>query len=301
MKTVLLMIGFLVFVSVDHGKAMTDIDGVNKQLIVPLWVGAAPGALGNSESDIPKLTVYAATGQQTSGAAMVICPGGGYRVLAEHEGKYYAMWLNDQGITCFVLKYRLGSNGYHHPVALGDAARAVRLVRKQAKEFNIDPNRVGIIGSSAGGHLASMLLTHFDNGKADSNDPVERQSSRPTLGILCYPVITMGEYTHEGSKKNLLGKIESQELVKLLSSELQVTKATPPCFIWHTWEDPVVPVENAMDFAAAMRKSGVRFELHIYEKGQHGIGLGALPGEVGKYHPWTCECRRWLKEQGFAK
>jgi acetyl esterase/lipase len=276
----------------------------SQRLVVPLWDGAAPGALGNSENDIPTLTIYPAAKQKAIAAAMVICPGGGYEHLADYEGKGYAMWLNDLGVTCFVLKYRLASNGYHHPVELGDAARAVRLVRKQAKEWNIDPNRVGIMGSSAGGHLASTLLTHFDGGKGDSNDPVDRQSSRPNLGILCYPVITLGEFTHEVSKKNLLGEKETPEMVKLLSSELQVTKATPPCFIWHGWEDSCVLVENAINFAAAMRKAGVRFELHIYEKSGHGlglgIGLGQVPGEV-QYHPWTGECSRWLKEQGFIK
>jgi acetyl esterase/lipase len=249
--------------------------------------------------DIPTLTVYPAAAEKASGAAMVICPGGGYGHLSDREGKMYALWFNEQGITCFVLKYRLGTNGYHHPVELGDAARAVRLVRYRAMEWKIDPNRVGITGSSAGGHLASTLLTHFDIGTSDSNDAVERQSSRPDLGVLCYPVITMGEFTHQGSKHNLLGDKPSDESVKLLSNELQVTKVTPPCFIWHTWEDPGVPVENSMMFATAMRKAGVPFELHIYEKGSHGLALGK-EADKGKLHPWAEECKRWLKERGFA-
>src|SRR5207244_7355077 len=187
-----------------------------------------------------------------------------------HEGKGYAEWLATNGISCFVVKYRLGGpQGYRHPRMLEDAARAVRFVRSRAEEWKIDPKRVGIIGSSAGGHLASTLLTHFDAGKPDDADIIERQSSRPDIGILCYPVITMGEFTHQGSKNNLLGKDPSPELVRELSNELQVTKQTPPCFIFHTFEDPAVPVENTLQFAAALRKAGVPFDLHIYEHGAH--------------------------------
>jgi acetyl esterase/lipase len=198
------------------------------------------------------------------------------------------------GISCFVLKYRLGSGGYRHPVMLQDAARAVRLVRARAGDFKLDPKRIGIIGSSAGGHLASTLLTHFDAGKADSDDPVERQSSRPDLGILCYPVITMGPNTHAGSKNNLLGKDPSPELVKNLSNETQVTKETPPCFLWHTAEDKAVKVENSLEFAAALQRAGVPFDLHVYQKGAHGLGLG-------KNHPWASDCTFWLREQKFVK
>jgi acetyl esterase/lipase len=212
---------------------------------VPLWPNGAPGALGTEDKDIPTLTHYPAKPDKATGACVVICPGGGYGGLAGHEGKDYALWLNEQGITGFVLKYRLGSAGYRHPVMLGDAARAVRLVRARATEWQVDPKRVGIMGSSAGGHLASTLLTHFDAGDANSSDPVERQSSRPDLGILCYAVISMGPNTHGGSKNNLLGNDPSPELVKLLSNELQITPQAPPCFIWHTWEDPAVIMKFA--------------------------------------------------------
>jgi dipeptidyl aminopeptidase/acylaminoacyl peptidase len=167
-------------------------------------------------------------------------------------------------------------------------------VRSRAKESKVDPARVGIMGSSAGGHLASTLLTHFDRGNANATDPIEKQSSRPDLGILCYPVITMGEKTHQGSKKNLLGENPSEELVKLLSNELQVTKETPPTFLFHTAEDPAVPVENSLMFAAALAKNGVPFDLHVYEKGRHGIGLA-------NGHPWTTECLKWLKLHGFVQ
>ena len=231
----------------------------------------------------------------------MICPGGGYGGLAPHEGVDYARFLNEQGISGFVLKYRLGSAGYRHPVMLEDAARALRTVRARAAEWLLDPKRIGIMGSSAGGHLASTLLTHFDDGKPNDSDPIERMSSRPNLGILCYPVITMGEFTHQGSKANLLGKNPSPELVRNLSNELQVTKETPPTFLWHTWEDGAVPVENSLQFAAALRKAGVPFDLHIYQKGPHGLGLGSNKWDPEHRHPWTQDCVFWLKAQGFTK
>jgi len=232
---------------------------------------------------------------------MVICPGGGYAHLAPHEGAGYARFLNEQGIAGFVLKYRLGSDGYHHPAMLQDAARAVRTVRARAAEWKLNPQKIGIMGSSAGGHLTTTLLTHFDSGKPDATDPIERQSSRPDVGIVCYGVISMGISTHGGSKLNLLGKDPSPELVRDLSNELQVTKDTPPCFIWHTWEDKSVPVENSLQFAEALRKAGVRFDLHIYEKGAHGMGLGSRDYDPTKFHPWTADCVYWLKAQGFAR
>jgi acetyl esterase/lipase len=263
-----------------------------------LWPEGAPGALGKESKDIPTITAYLPKPELATGAAVVILPGGGYGGLAGHEGEPYALWLNEQGIAGFVVKYRLGPGGYKHPTMLQDAARAIRTVRAKAAEWKIDPKRVGIMGSSAGGHLASTAVTHFDAGKPDASDPVERESSRPDLGILCYPVITMGEYTHQGSKENLLGKNPSPELVRLLSNELQVTKDTPPCFVWHTFEDTVVPVENSIQFGSAFRKAGVPFELHVYERGPHGIGLG---GPEGHRHPWTYDCAHWLKERKFGK
>src|SRR6185369_13856243 len=176
------------------------------------------------------------------------------------------------------------------------AARAVRLVRSRAPEWKIDPKRVGVIGSSAGGHLASTLITHFDAGNAEASDPIERQSSRPDLAILCYPVITMGANTHAGSKKNLLGDSPDPDLAQSLSNERQVTSNTPPCFIWHTWEDKGVKVENSLEFAAALRRVRVPFDLHVYQKGEHGIGLGKTES-----HPWANDCIYWLRAQRFVK
>jgi len=270
------------------------------QAAIPLWPGNAPGALGNTSNDIPTITPYIPEATIATGAAMVICPGGGYAGLAPHEGNDYALWLNQHGVTCFVLKSRLGSHGYHYPAEFEDVQRAMRWVRAHAGDYKVDAHRIGIMGSSAGGHLASMALTHFDSGNTNAGDEIERQSSRPDLGILCYPVITMGKYTHQGSKNNLLGKNPSPELVELVSSELQVTADTPPCFIWTTFEDTTVPMENTMLFAGALRKNHVPFALHVYEKGGHGMGLAAKP-PFAHPHPWANDCLFWLTEEGFVK
>lgn len=270
----------------------------------PLWPAGAPGALGHHEKDIPTLTPFLPQPGAATGSAMVICPGGGYQHLARHEGEGYARWFADHGITAFVLKYRLGADGYRHPAMLQDAARAVRLVRARSAEWHLDAARIGIIGSSAGGHLASTLLTHFDAGNPDAADPIDRVSSRPDLGILCYAVITMGPFTHPGSKKNLLGPNPSPELVRELSNELQVKTNTPPCFIWATFEDTVVPVENSLQFADALRRAGVPFDLHIYQKGGHGMGLGVRdypPASSSSLHPWAGDCLYWLQQQGFMR
>ena len=268
----------------------------------PLWSEGAPGALGKADKDIPTLTPYWPDPAKATGAALVICPGGGYGGLAPHEGVDYARFMNEHGIAGFVLKYRLGSAGYRHPAMLQDAARALRTVRAKAGEWKLDAKRIGIMGSSAGGHLASTLLTHFNAGKSDASDPIERESSRPDLGILCYPVITLtGPFAHQGSRKNLLGENPAPELLTELSNELQVTKETPPCFLWHTYEDTGVPVENSGLFAAALRKAGVPFELHIYEKGKHGMGLGSRVYGEGERHAWTKDCIFWLKGRGWVK
>jgi acetyl esterase/lipase len=267
----------------------------------PLWPDGAPGALGTADKDIPTLAPFLPDPAKATGAAVVICPGGGYSQLAAHEGADYARFLNEQGVAGFVLKYRLGSGGYRHPIMLQDAARAVRIVRARAGEWHVDPKQIGIMGSSAGGHLASTLLTHYDAGDTHSPDVIERQSSRPDFGILCYAVITMGQFTHQGSKNNLLGRDPSPELVRSLSNELQVTRDTPPCFIWHTWEDTAVPVENSLQFAAALRQAGVRFDLHLYQKGGHGMGLGTNTWDPARRHPWSGDLVFWLKAQGFVK
>ena len=267
---------------------------------IALWPNGAPGALGTNSQDIPTITPYLANSTNATGAAMVICPGGGYSHLAPHEGNDYALWLNQHGISCFVLKYRLGSSGYHYPAEFNDVVRAMRWTRAHASDYKIDPDRIGLMGSSAGGHLTSLLLTHFDDGNPKAEDPIERQSSRPDLGILCYPVITMvGDYTHRGSRDNLLGKHPAAKLEELTSTQLQVKTNTPSCFIWCTYEDKTVPMENTLMFADALRKHHVPFDLHVYQNGGHGMGLKDKP-PFSHPHPWAGDCLFWLKAHKFV-
>ena len=265
---------------------------------IALWENGAPGAVGNEPQDIPTIAPFFAPKDSATGAAIIVCPGGGYSHLSEiKEGSDVAKWLNSLGITAFVLKYRLGMR-YHAPSQLFDAARALRTVRSRAKEWNLDPNRIGILGFSPGGHLAATLGTHFDAGKADSPDAIERVSSRPDLMILIYPVITMGEFAHAGSKKYLLGDNPTPEAVKLYSNELRVTKDTPPTFIVHSVADPGVPVENSLLFANALRNAHVPFEMHLYEQGPHGFGLAPNNPILAS---WTKRCADWLSVHGFTK
>jgi acetyl esterase/lipase/lysophospholipase L1-like esterase len=261
---------------------------------IRLWSNNAPGANGTAAEDIPTLTPFVPK-EKANGSAVIVCPGGGYSHLADHEGRPVAEWLNSIGVTAFVLKYRIGPK-YHHPAPLLDAARAIRLVRSRAAEWKIDSKRIGILGFSAGGHVASTIGTHFDSGEPNAADPIDRVSSRPDLLVLIYPVITMGELTHAGSKKQLLGDNPSADMVKLMSNEQQVTKETPPTFLVHTANDAAVPVENSLRFVDALRKFGVPFELHVYERGRHGFGLG---DDDPILSTWTARCADWLHLQGF--
>ena len=259
----------------------------------PLWTTPAPGALGAAPTDIPTLTAYLPAAETANGASMLVLPGGGYAKLAEHEGASYAAWLARQGIAAYVLKYRLGSSGYRNPSMHDDATRALRWVRHLAITEGRDPRKVGVIGSSAGGHLAATLLTGFAAGTPDAADPVETVSSRPDFGILCYPVITLTDpFAHAGSRRQLLGDAPSPELVRSMSAELRVSAETPPCFIWHTVEDATVPVENAFLFASALRQHGVPFELHVFERGAHGLGL-TTPARPAP--PWDELSLTWMR------
>jgi acetyl esterase/lipase len=270
----------------------------------PLYPGKAPLAAGDTDTDRPTLTAYRP--EKPNGTAVVVCPGGGYGFLADdHEGKQVAEWLTRRGVTAFVLKYRIVAKDRPGPLMeapLLDAQRAIRTVRAKAKDYGIDPRKVGIWGFSAGGHLASTATTHFDAGKKDG-DEVGKQSSRPDFAILAYPVITMEDgVTHGGSKRNLLGARPDAKLVELYSNEKQVTKDTPPVFIFQTSADTAVIPENAVRFYLACKKAKVPVEMHIYEKGRHGVGLGSDPKWTGgekSVATWPDRLADWMKARGL--
>ena len=268
------------------------------QPAIPLWAAGAPGAQGSAPEDQPVITPYLPPQGTANGTAVVIFPGGGYQHLSmEKEGSDVANWLTTTGITAFVVRYRLGPK-YHHPVELGDAQRAIRTVRSRASEWGVDPQRLGIIGFSAGGHLASSAGTHFDAGSNSSADLIERASSRPDFMLLLYPVITMrgDSITHMGSRKNLLGDTPDDALVRLMSNELQVTRETPPTFLVHSTDDKTVPVENALLFYQALRNAGVPVEMHIFEYGGHGFGLAPADPVLSA---WTIVCESWMRRHGW--
>jgi acetyl esterase/lipase len=262
-----------------------------------LWPQGAPGAVGSEEADRPTLTIWRPPEERANGAAVVVCPGGGYGFLAvDHEGKQIAEWFNELGVTALMLKYRIAPR-YKHPAPMQDVQRAIRTVRAKAQALNIDVGRVGVMGFSAGGHLASTAATHFDAGSPDAQDAVERQSCRPDFAILCYPVITFTDpFTHAGSRKNLLGEKPEPALVEQLSNERQVTEKTPPTFLFHTTEDTAVPPENSVMFYIALRKAGVPAEMHIYEKGRHGVGLARNDPVLST---WSTRCADWLRARGY--
>jgi acetyl esterase/lipase len=262
-----------------------------------LWPNGAPEAAGTEDADKPTLTVWLAPADKANGCAVVVCPGGGYGHLAvDHEGKQIAEFLNSLGVSAFMLKYRLAPR-YKHPAPLQDAQRAIRTVRARAADWKIDPKRVGIMGFSAGGHLTSTAATHFDDGKPDAQDSIEKVSCRPDFAVLCYPVISLTtSYTHVGSKNNLLGKDADPKLAESLSNDLQVTEKTPPTFLFHTNEDAGVVPENSVLFYMALRKAKVPAELHIYEKGPHGVGLAQKDPNLSS---WSERLAGWMRGRGL--
>lgn len=264
--------------------------------LVLLWPGGAPGAVGDGPEDKPKLTLYRVGAGQANGAGVVVCPGGGYRSLAsDHEGRQVAEWLNTLGVSAFVLQYRVGPR-YRHPAPADDARRAMRLVRTRASEWGVDPTRVGIIGFSAGGHLASTTATRFDRGDPGASDPVDRMGSRPDFVILAYPVISLAApFAHAGSRRSLLGDGPDPRLTEELSTETRVTEHTPPTFLFHTADDPAVPVENSLAFSRALHAAGVPVELHVFPHGPHGVGLAPHDPVLSQ---WPRLCAAWLKAMG---
>lgn len=289
--------------------AFTTAMSAAEPTIIPLWPEGVPNlradaseekTTDNRTSNIhhPSLTVYPAPADKANGTAVIVCPGGGYvRLAMDKEGVEYAQWLNARGITAFVLKYRMVE--YGQPAPLQDALRAIRLIRSRASEFGVKPDRIGIMGSSAGGHLSSSAATLFDAPDGKTGAVLDSVSARPDFAILCYPVITMTEpNTHAGSKKALLGENPSPELVARWSTENQVTKDTPPTFLFHTTEDKAVPVENSLAFYAALKRNGVPAELHVFEKGGHGVGMRSGNGPTSD---WPERLEAWLRLHGWIQ
>jgi acetyl esterase/lipase len=285
----------LVLVLAQGAPALPIADGQ----VMPLWTGPPPGALGSDEADIPALTVFLPRTVAPGTPAAIVCPGGSYaRLASNHEGRQVASYLNSMGIAAFVLRYRLGPK-YHHPIELGDAQRAIRLVRANAAQWRLDPARIGIVGFSAGGHLAMSASTHFDAGNASAADLVDRAGSRPDFTVLGYPVISMtAPWTHAGSRTNLLGEHPDAEVARALSGENAVTPATPPTFLFQTTEDTVVPAENSIHYYLALRKAGVAAEMHVFEKGPHGVGLA---NDNAALSAWPTLLATWLRLHGIVK
>jgi acetyl esterase/lipase len=260
---------------------------------IELWPEGAPWARGNTAEDIPAIKAFPVNGEGRG--AVVVCPGGGYGMRADHEGEPIAQWLNSIGIHAFVLRYRVAP--YQYPCALIDVQRAVRYIRQHADNYGINANKVGVLGFSAGGHLTASIGTQYDTGNPTAKDVIDRESCRPDAIVLCYPVITFkSPFTHDGSRINLLGNSPDPQLINLLSCDEQVTPDTPPTFLWHTSDDEAVPVDNSLLFASSLRRAGVPFDLHVYEKGQHGLGLAKHDEHVAS---WTNVCGLWLKRQQF--
>ncbi|HWV35221.1 MAG TPA: alpha/beta hydrolase [Thermomicrobiales bacterium] len=261
---------------------------------LPLWPEGAPEIKDVAPGDGPTLTPFLLPQGHGPAPAIVVCPGGGYRIKAEHEGAPIAEWLNSLGLVAFVVDYRVAP--YRHPAPLQDAQQALRLVRANASRWGVLADKVGILGFSAGGHLAATAGTWWDRGDAASDDPVRRESSRPDMLVLCYPVISFADVAHVGSMENLLGPNPAQDRREALSAERNVSAETPPTFLWHTADDEVVHVEHSLRFASALRAHDVPFSLHVFPHGRHGLGLAEDDPVVGA---WTSLCASFLQSQGF--
>jgi len=284
---------------------------------MPLWEGPAPGGLDIAEQEKatklgkgkmrsgwvtavtqPTLTIYSPTKEKRNGTAIVICPGGGYGGLAiDKEGHEFARWFQERGVVGAVLKYR--HKPFKHPVPLDDAQRALRILRSHAEEWHLDANRLGIMGFSAGGHLAASAGTHDDLGDPAAKDPIDRVSCHADFMVLVYPVISMQDgLTHGGSRKNLLGENPSEDLIELLSNERQITDKTGQTFLVHAGDDKAVVVENSWEFYSSLKKHNVPAELHIFERGGHGFGMRTLDLPVDD---WPQLLEAWLKNRGLLR
>jgi acetyl esterase/lipase len=266
---------------------------------VRLWPGDAPEAKGKACEDIPTLTIFDPRGGNGNGSAVVVLPGGAYTHLAAtHEGREIADWFTERGFRAFVLSYRLSSNGYLLPVPLLDARRAIQTVRGRAQDYHIDPDRIVVIGFSAGGHLAALAATQPVPGNAEADDPIERASSRPDYLVLGYPWIgAISSDTSHLSYCKLFNVMDRCEALRTAySPDLFVTKDTPPTFIYHTFTDQTVPVEQSLRFYDALVKAGVPSEMHIFANGPHGVGLG---GSDAALEQWPGLLELWLRAQGL--
>jgi acetyl esterase/lipase len=294
-RTLLLTIVSVVFGSGAFAQNPPPI--VQEPQTIPLWQGRAPGALGDAPEDIPTLTIYMPPNTTGPMTAVIVAPGGGYRTLSMNkEGRIPAIYLNSLGVAAFVLKYRLGPK-YRHPIELGDMQRAIRMLRSRAAEWHLAPDRIGVMGFSAGGHLASTASTQFDRGNPASTDVIDRVSSRPDFAILGYPVISLTEpWTHQGSKTMLLGENADATLARRLSTDTLVTPETPPTFLFHTNADTGVPAENSVHYFLALRKARVPAEMHIFKDGAHGVGM---PMNDPALSEWPKVLANWMRASGI--
>jgi acetyl esterase/lipase len=289
---------FVLSVAIGSGAYAQNVPPIAQEpQTIPLWQGRAPGALGDAPEDVPTLTIYMppnTTGPMTS---VIVAPGGGYRTLSMNkEGRIPATYLNSLGVAAFVLKYRLGPK-YRHPIELGDIQRAIRTLRSRAAEWHLAPDRIGVMGFSAGGHLASTASTQFDRGHASAADPIDRASSRPDFAILGYPVISLTEpWTHQGSRTMLLGDNADAGIARRMSTDTLVTPDTPPTFLFHTNADTAVPVENSIHYFLALRKARVPAEMHIFKDGAHGVGM---PMNDPALSEWPKVLANWMRASGL--
>mgnify|MGYP001545228474 CR=1 FL=1 len=295
--TGVLMLAAMVSVGMAQGQgAAVASEAAGKTVL--LWPDGAPGAEGVADVDKPSLTIYLPAGVNATKTGVVVAPGGGYMHLAtEKEGTDVARWLNARGVAAFVLKYRLGPV-YHNPIELEDAQRAIRMVRANAAEYGVAEDHIGMWGFSAGGHLTATAGTHFDAGNPSAADPIDREGCRPDFLILAYPVITMeAPYAHHGSWVNLLGENATPAERRMMSAELNVTKDTPPTFLFSTTDDETVPVMNSVMFYTALVKAGVPAEMHLFQHGHHGSGLDETNPDLDI---WPELLIRWMRQRGYA-
>lgn len=286
-----------VFLSMSVLAAQNVPPIIQEPQTIPLWAGRAPGATGDAPEDVPSLTIYMPPNTTGPMTAVIVAPGGGYRTLSMNkEGRIPATYLNSLGVAAFVLKYRLGPK-YRHPIELGDMQRAIRTVRSRAAEWRIAPDRIGVMGFSAGGHLASHASTQFDAASSAPTDGIDRASSRPDFAILGYPVISLSDaWTHKGSRTMLLGETANDDAARRLSTDTLVTPQTPPTFLFHTNADTAVPVENSVHYFLALRKAGVPAEMHIFKDGPHGVGM---PMNDAALSEWPRVLANWMRAGGL--